>query len=113
MRWSLLWPVLYLLACLGACLQAIGSSGPPSERWLLAQGLTLPWGVACSYLPGFAEWPELCYLAIYGGASLLNAALLRWLLQTLGRLANLPDPADPDPADPDPAASKDSLGPRS
>ncbi|MFN5297476.1 MAG: hypothetical protein ACK5HA_04180 [Planctomycetaceae bacterium] len=94
MRWSLLWPMLYLLACLWACLQAIGSSGPPTERWLLAQGLTLPWGVACSYLPGFADWPELGYLAVYGSVSLLNAALLGWLLRALGRLADWSDPEE-------------------
>jgi len=92
MRWSLVWPLLYLALCLYAGLRALFSTGPAPERWLLLQGLTLPWGVGLSYLPQFARWPESAYAASFSVASLLNAGLLSLTLRALGHLANLADP---------------------
>lgn len=76
MRWPRVVPLVYLCLCLGMMLPTQMAHGPASERWLTVQGLTLPWGVALSYLPENDQTPELLLAVGYLTAAVVNTCLL-------------------------------------
>jgi len=98
MRRLPLLPIVYLAACVGFTLRAILSTLPGSERWLTVQGLTFPWGICLSYLPGRFDLSVLAQAALYLTAATLNAWLLLVIPRVLGalirRVESLDDFAD-------------------
>ncbi len=86
MRWTIGVPVGYLGVCGFCLLQSQFRDGPASVRWLPVQGLTIPWGVALSYVPDHDEWSELALVGCYLGAMLANAGLLALGLRCGGKL---------------------------
>ena len=68
--------MVYLCVCLGMMLPTQLAHGSASQRWLTVQGLTLPWGIALSYLPDDDRVPELLLAAGYFAAAVVNACLL-------------------------------------
>ncbi|MCY2966703.1 MAG: hypothetical protein NT069_24255 [Planctomycetota bacterium] len=99
MRWTIGVPVGYLGVCGFFLLQSQFRGGPASVRWLPVQGLTIPWGVALSYLPVHDEWSELALAGCYLSAMLLNAGLLalslRWVGKLIARLERLDETKPP------------------